>query len=508
MRFQGIRMLGSVRFVLAAAPIVGSVAMAVPAWSAVIDEDIKVFATDGATGDKFGVAVAVDGGSLAVGAPGDDDNGIDSGAAYLYDANSGAELFKLTPDDGLTGDQFGTSVALAGGVVVVGAPGSDDNGAGSGAAYLFDATTGVQLAKLLPGDGGDGDAFGNSVAIDGGIVAVGAFMEDGFAVDGGAVYLFDAATGSQLDKLVPDEDGNRNFGVAIAMDGGVIVVGARMHFDPTDGFTLGAAYLFDVSNGDQLRRLESDNNTFSDQFGDAVDIDNGTVAVGAWAKSIFFDHSGAAYLFDADNGAQLAYIVPEDGHDRDHFGKSVSISDGIVAIGADEDDDRGESSGSAYLYDMSSSALSDKLLIGSGVSFDRFGSSIAIDGDLVASGAIGFGGSGTQTGYVGVFGASETSGVFGEMSAARNRPVASPNPFRAGTTLSYTLDHPGRVQLDVISVTGQRVRTFVNDETSVGTRQIEWDGLDGNGRNVPGGVYFVRVQQGGAETWGRVVRLQ
>ena len=179
-----------------------------------------------------------------------------------------------------------------------------------------------------------------------------------------------------------------------------------------------------------------------------------------------------------------------------------------MSVRADEDDDRGESSGSAYLYDMSSSALSDKLLIGSGVSFDRFGSSIAIDGDLVASGAIGFGGSGTQTGYVGVFGASETSGVFGEMSAARNRPVASPNPFRAGTTLSYTLDHPGRVQLDVISVTGQRVRTFVNDETSVGTRQIEWDGLDGNGRNVPGGVYFVRVQQGGAETWGRVVRLQ
>ncbi|MEZ4651863.1 MAG: FlgD immunoglobulin-like domain containing protein [Candidatus Eisenbacteria bacterium] len=433
---------------------------------------------------------------------------MDSGAAYLYDSNSGAELFKLTPADGLTGDQFGASVALSGGVVVVGAPGVDDNGLGSGAAYLFSATTGTQIAKLLADDGLGGDSFGNSVAIDGGVVAVGAMMEDGFAVDGGAVYLFDASTGSQLDKLVPNEDGNRNFGVAVAMDGGIVVIGARMHFDPTDGFTFGAAYLFDVSNGNQLHRLESDNNTFSDQFGDAVAIDNGTVAVGAWAKSIFFDHSGAAYLFSAGSGAQLAYIVPEDGHDRDHFGKSISISNGIVAIGADEDDDRGESSGSAYLYDMSTGTLSDKLLIGTGATFDRFGSSIAIEGDLVASGAIGFGGSGTQTGYVGVFGASATSDVFGDTPTARIQPVASPNPFRAGTTLSYTLDHPGRVQLDIISVSGQRVRSFVNEEASAGARQVEWDGLDVHGRAVPGGVYFVRIQQGGAETWGRVVRLQ
>lgn len=375
-------------------------AVAAPAFGQVMNEDLKLLPSDGGAGYEFGNAIALDNGIVAVGARHDDDNGTNSGSAYLFNAYTGQEIVKLVPNDGAAGDEFGSSIAMAGGIVAVGTPGKGDNGVGSGAAYLFNAMTGAQLAKLLPDDGADGDNFGNAIAIDGGLVAVSAMNEDEFAENGGAAYLFDATTGAQLAKLIPEETGNRNFGVSIAMDGGIVAVGARMHFDLGMGFTLGAAFLFDASTGNQLHRIESSNNTWTDFFGDAVDIDDGIVAVGAWAKSIYYDHSGAAYLFDANTGSQLAYLVPADGHDRDNFGISISIDNGIVAIGAHQDGDNGWVSGSAYLWDASSGTQIAKFLASDGAAFDYFGSSIAIDNGVVAVGAIGDEDNGADSGSV------------------------------------------------------------------------------------------------------------
>ena len=140
-----------------------------------------------------------------------------------------------------------------------------------------------------------------------------------------------------------------------------------------------------MSCGDSCRFYE----WWTDFFADTIDIDNGLVAVGAWAKSIFFDHSGAAYVFDASTGSQIAYIVPEDGHDRDHFGISVSIDQGIVAIGAHQDGDNGFNAGSAYLFDALTGDRIDKLLASDGVAFDLFGTSVVIESGVVAVGAIG-----------------------------------------------------------------------------------------------------------------------
>jgi hypothetical protein len=66
----------------------------------------------------------------------DDDNGARSGSAYLFDVTSGTQIAKLTPADGQRDDQFGWSVALSGDIALIGAPGDDDKGEGSGAAYL------------------------------------------------------------------------------------------------------------------------------------------------------------------------------------------------------------------------------------------------------------------------------------------------------------------------------------------------------------------------------------
>ncbi len=131
------------------------------------DQVAKLLANDGAANDNFGRSVAISGATVIVGAFGNDDNGSVSGSAYLFDTTTGLQIAKLLPNDGAAGDVFGVSVAISGTTAIVGAWGDDDNGDISGSAYHFDITTGRQIAKLLPNDGAAGDAFGISVAISG-----------------------------------------------------------------------------------------------------------------------------------------------------------------------------------------------------------------------------------------------------------------------------------------------------------------------------------------------------
>ena len=136
---------------------VGIGLLAASTYGATINEGYKVVASDGAADDEFGYAIDMSNGIIAVGARNDDDNGINSGSVYLISASSGDQIAKLLPSDGATGDQFGFSVAIQDGVVVVGAPGDVHNGVASGSAYIFDVATGAELGKLVPNDPDAGD---------------------------------------------------------------------------------------------------------------------------------------------------------------------------------------------------------------------------------------------------------------------------------------------------------------------------------------------------------------
>ncbi len=357
-----------------------------------INEDYKIVASDGSTNDEFGYSISLDNGIGAVGTPFDDDNGSNSGSAYLFDASTGLQIVKLLPSDGTENAEFGYSIAIDNGIVAVGAKGDSENGTSAGAAYLFDVATGMQLAKLLPNDGAAEDEFGNSIAINNGIVAVGAWHADEYGNASGAAYLFDVSTGNQLDKLLPDTGNNyQTFGVSIAIDNGIVAVGARTYFVLGQGYTFAKAYLFDVPTGNQLNMLQPDIlNLYGDLggfFADCIDINNGLVAVGAPNRSVVSDHSGAAYVFDVSTGSQLTYIVPGDAHDKDNFGISISIDNGIVAVGAHQDDDNGFNSGSAYFYDALTGAEINKLIASDGAASDLYGCSIAIDGNFAIVGA-------------------------------------------------------------------------------------------------------------------------
>ena len=161
-------------------------------------EEIKLAAADAAADDQFGISVAIDGDTVVIGAPG----AGTGGAVYAFrttdDGATYDEVAKLTATDAAVYDKFGTSVAVDGGTIVVGAQGDDEAASGSGSVYVFRTTDGGatygQVAKLTAADAAYAAYFGASVAIDGDTTVVGAYGDDDGSSstnhDSGAAYIF------------------------------------------------------------------------------------------------------------------------------------------------------------------------------------------------------------------------------------------------------------------------------------------------------------------------------
>ncbi len=371
----------------------------------------KLLPDDGAADDFFGSSVAISGATAIVGANGDDDNGNESGSVYLFDTTTGEQIAKLLPDDGAAEDFFGTFVAICGPpgkeIAIVGAVWDQDNGTQSGSAYLFDTTTGRQIAKLLPKDGAAGDHFGFSVGISGTTAIVGASQDNDNGTASGSAYLFDTTTGRQIAKLLPDDGAvGEQFGVSVAISGATAIVGANG--DDDNGGNSGSAYLFDATTGRQIAKLLANDGAGGDFFGGSVAISGVTTIVGAGGD----DHNGSAYLFDISDPAkptQIAKLLANDGAGGDSFGASVAISGDTAIVGAWVDDDNGLYSGSAYLFDTTTGRQIAKLLPNDGAAFDIFGHSVAISGATAIVGAVWDNDNGTQSGSAYVFDAAGPS---------------------------------------------------------------------------------------------------
>ena len=164
--------------------MVAFVMAAALAWSAVATVlKTKLTASDAAASDIFGWSVSISGDWAIVGASGDDDDGEDSGSAYLFkrDGEVWDQKQKLTAEDADASDYFGMSVSIDGYWAIVGAERNDDDGEDSGSAYIFltrDSTSWTELAKLTAADADTQDLFGKSVSIDGEYAIVGAEQDD------------------------------------------------------------------------------------------------------------------------------------------------------------------------------------------------------------------------------------------------------------------------------------------------------------------------------------------
>ena len=338
--------------------------------------------------DRLGQTVRIDGDIAVVG-------GIQTGVLedlyiYRFDGASWNLEQRLVNPDGYeaSDDNFGQGIAIdsVGGQIFIGAD-RDDRGAGNNGGvvhiYSYDAVLGAwELSQTigtnqgLPGLNGD-DEFGYSIDVtnDGAgnrTLVVGARVEDaGPGNNSGAAYVFDhngANWGFTQRITASDEAGSDEFGFSVAIDGESLVVGARL--EDTGGGNTGSAYVFQLDStlavGSQwieteLIRSPDSGTSASEQFGYSVDISGDTVVVGAFLNDTGpGNNAGRIYVFTQNvNGPGLAddtwtlqqTIAPGDVANNDRFGISVAIEGDTIIAGSQRDNAGGEGDrGAAYVF--------------------------------------------------------------------------------------------------------------------------------------------------------------
>ena len=353
--------------------------------------EFKLIASDRAFNDQFGLSVSLDGDRALIGSYLDDDEGSSSGSAYVFVNNSTGWALeaKLTSGEQMASDVFGRSVSLSGNRALVGSNGDDDPGSGSGSAYVFLRTGCVwsQEAKLLASDGASNDNFGLSVSLDGTQALVGAYVEDARTTDSGSAYVFvyNGSSWTQEQKIFPNDGSFQDrFGISVSLDGDRALIGA--YTDDDRGTDSGSAYVFERSGTwSQRAKLLAADGASGDRFGWSVSLDGDRGLVGAYLDDAPSTDSGSAYVFvrTSTSWLQEEKLTASDGTFQDYFGYSVSLSGDRALIGAYRDDDRGNGSGSAYVFGWSSSIWSQglKLTASDGANGDRFGFSVSLDGN-------------------------------------------------------------------------------------------------------------------------------
>jgi len=345
-------------------------------------EEQMLFDSGGLPYEEFGFALAVEGALGVAGSRHDDINGLDSGSAFLFELSSGSELIQFVPSDGAAGDSFGSALAMNATRVVVGAPAASNS---EGKAYLFDLMSGNQITALAYPLGAANDRFGKAVAMNDERIIVSASNADNGGLHAGRVLLYDAQSGALLDELRPAVlNSFDNFGVSVDLSQSLAIVGASQ--EDEQGRNAGTAYVFDLASGQQLHKLLPLDGMAGSFFGSAVAIDGNLAIVG----SVFGNaqSSGAAYLFDVATGLQIAKLVPGPAQGvNDGFGQAVGISGSTAIVGALSANTQVGSSGAAFLFDANSGSRLTTLLPSDPKGGGKFGSSVALDGDVGVVGA-------------------------------------------------------------------------------------------------------------------------
>ena len=351
------------------------------------------------SGQQAGVAVSISGDTSVVGASRGYGKKPLSGSAHVYLRSGSAWSFEksLLAGDGARDDYFGSAVSVHGDVAAVGAYSDDDRGSNSGSAYVFmraGSTSWSAQAKLTAWDGAAYDNFGWSVAVEGAVVAVGSPYDNDRGTDSGSAYVF-ARSGTswspQAKLTAVDGIAHDRLGWSISISNGEVVVGAP--YDDDQGTNSGSAYVFARAGTlwSQQGKLTASDGAANDYFGWSVCVRKGIAAVGAHYDDDKGDASGSAYVF-ARTGtlwSQQGKLTAADGAGADSFGFSVAVEGGAVVVGAFNDDDRGENSGSAYSFLRAGTTWSQiqKLTASDGAPEDFFGRSVALAGTTVVAGA-------------------------------------------------------------------------------------------------------------------------
>lgn len=294
-----------------------------------------------AANEGFGDAVAVNGDFVVVGAPFENTQGPHTGAAYVFRASTGqllASLYDPDPDPSIY-EQFGCAVGItSNGVVLVGTYLDNSNNASQGAVYTFDAATGNPVGSgqlAFPPTVSGGDYFGYSIAVGGGRIAVGAALDEASGTANcGGVHLYDESTlAYQRSVFNPTPHTLDFFGNSVALSGNNLVVGA---YNGDVGATAdaGTAYVYNASTGALVQTLSQPTPVNGNRFGASVGVAGDTVIVGVPYDATQASYNGVAYIFDAPSGNRLATIINPVSSANCMFGWGVGACGGDLYVGA------------------------------------------------------------------------------------------------------------------------------------------------------------------------------
>jgi hypothetical protein len=308
--------------------------------------------------------------------------------------NGFVQQAQLVATDGEGSDQLAKTVALSGDTVLVGAPG-DNVGANAnqGSAYVFrrNGSTWTQEAQLLAADGLAGDAFGIAVALDGDVAVVGSSFDDkAIGSNAGSVYVFrrSGTTWTFEQKLTPsDPQPNDRFGSAVSIQGNTILVGAPLKdigANPDQGGVY--AFKFASSVWSQQPLITAANGAASDEFGTSVAFTGGSSVVGAPGRT---GQRGTAYVYTTDG---LTWTLQQELTSNtlaefDRFGNAVALNGETALIGAPQG--LLSRQGTAFVFTRAAAVWTEQaqLSANDGAADDGFGAAVALVGDTALVGA-------------------------------------------------------------------------------------------------------------------------
>ncbi|QJE97054.1 choice-of-anchor D domain-containing protein [Luteolibacter luteus] len=355
---------------------------------------------------QFGHSVAIDGNLIVVGAWLDDAGETNSGRAYVYDIGSSSPtdpVLVLENPGPAENDCFGVSVAVSGSKVAVAAYHDGTGGSKAGRVYVFDVdgqVPGVPWMSLGKPNSERNDCFGNSLAMSGSLLAVGAEASDADAWNSGNAYIFDLASGTPTQPLhtlsnpVPQAQGY--FGTSVSISGNLLTVGA--YRNDTPAANTGACYVFDLGGVTPtvpsvvLSRPTADED---DYFGNAVSISGNRIVVGAWRDDTGDLDSGISYVYDLSGEIPANPVAALDSPHQgsaDHFGSAVSISGDLVVVGSPDSDSGATRAGRVSVHDLASSKPSATLAFIENPTpafNDAFGAAVAASAPWIVIGAPG-----------------------------------------------------------------------------------------------------------------------
>ncbi len=359
----------------------------------------KIEATDGSDHDYFGYAVDVSDDVIVIGAWG---YGVStsaeaSGAAYVYrwDGSSWNEEAKLTASDAYADDRFGYSVAIDGDVVAIGAFYDDTKAAAAGAVYVFrwNGSSWAEEAELTASDGSVQDFLGYSVDVQGNHIIAGAIGDDDKGDFAGAAYIFywNGSSWEQQKKLTAsDGAADDDFGISVSIDEDKAVVGSP--FDDDNGSASGSAYVYswDGSDWSGETKLADSNGGANDQFGYDVDLSGERIVISSPEKDVAsVSNTGAVFIYHLTESTwdREITLTSSDVSASDRFGTSVSISGDKILVGAYDDYVFSSYKGSVYAYSLEGNDWYEITKIKKDYDDDYFGLNVGISSSLVVTGA-------------------------------------------------------------------------------------------------------------------------